>query len=225
MKACNECHVHARVEGQFCPLCGATLAEAAAPGYSLPQNQYPDLSGITARYHFIWRLLVFLSLLGSALSVLINLLVPTGFLWCLIVIAAVGYLWLSIPPLLRRGVNYAKRIVAQVFFTSLLVVAFDFIIGYQGWSVSYVVPGLLSAGIMAVGLMMVFNRTSRPQYIFYQFLMGLFGLVPLVLYLLGFAHNLVMVLITFGLGLSSVLITLVFGDRSLKNDFRRRFHF
>lgn len=222
MKACNECHIKIEGEREFCPLCGGALEDFPQPGS--PLNLYPDLSGRTRQYNLIARLLVFLSLLGAGLSVLINLLVPSGFMWCLIVIAALVYLWLTVPPLLRRGVNYSRRIMFQVIFTCILVVALDFITGYRGWSVNYVVPGLLSAGIGAIGVMVVFNRTNWSQYVLYQVQMGVFAFIPLVLYLMGLSNSLVMVLIAASLGLASLLVTIVFGDRSIKSEFKRRFH-
>lgn len=224
MKACESCHVNVQTEGEFCPLCGTALHTQPAPAGPLPRNRYPDLSGATAQYNLFLRLMLFFSLLGGGLSVLINLLAAPGFLWSLIVVAALAYLWLSVPPLLRRGVNYAKRIMFQVVFTSLLVVALDFIIGYRGWSVTFVIPALLDAAILAVAVMVVFNRVNWAQYIFYQLVIGVFGFVPLVLYLLDIAQNLVMVLVTAGLALASILLSIIFGDKSLKSDFKRRFH-
>lgn len=224
MKACNECHVNIETGGEFCPLCGAALQPATTNAITPPPNPYPDLGGRTAQYNVLLRVFIFLSLLAVGASVLVNLLVPVGFWWCLIVIAGVAWLWLAIPPMLRRGANYAKRAVFLAIFTSLLVVALDFIIGWQGWSVTYAVPGLFCGGTFAIGMMVIFNRTSWAQYVFYQVLMGVFGFVPLLLYFLGISQSLVMVLITAGLSLASLLVTVVFGDRSLKHDFKRRFH-
>ena len=222
MKACNECHIHLAGAPDFCPLCGAAVENAK--GVPAPLNRYPNLSGRTRKYNLIYRLLVFLSLLGGGLSVLINLLVPSGFLWSLIVVAALVYLWLTVPPLLRRGINYSRRIMFQVLFTCVLAVALDFIIGYSGWSLNYVVPGLLSAGIGAIGVMVVFNRTNWAQYVLYQVQMGVFGFIPLVLYLFGLGNSLVMVLVAASLALATLLVTIVFADRSIKSEFKRRFH-
>jgi hypothetical protein len=224
MKACNACHITVRTDQTGCPLCGGALTEAPPPKQPPPYNSYPDLSGFAAQYNFVLRLFIFVTLLGCGMSVIINLLIPTGFWWCVIVIAAAAYLWLSIPPLLSQGVDYGSRIVLQAIFTSILAVLLDWMSGYGGWSVTFVVPGLFSAGILAIGLMAVFNRTNWSQYVFHQLLMGLCGLIPLILYLLGWANNLLMVLITVGLALASLLVTIVFGDKSLKSDFRRRFH-
>ncbi len=224
MKTCNSCHVYVQNKKDFCPLCGTPLEDIQTPDYSLPSNSYPDLSRALAKYNFVMRLLLLITLLGSGVSLLVNLLVSPGFLWSLIVIASSAYCWLVVPPLLRRNVNFAAQTVLQVLGTSLLLVALDSIIGFRGWSVSYVIPGLLMAGILSIGLMAVFNRTYLSQYVLYQVLMGIFGFIPLLLHLLGLPSNLPMVILTGALAMASLLITFIFSDRTVKNEFKRRFH-
>lgn len=224
MEACNACHVHVEGSEGFCPLCGTDLVAGGAPTRPVVRNLYPDLSQRAAQYNLTLRLLLFVSLLGCGVSVLVNLLAMPGFWWCLIVLAFVAYCWLAIPPLLRKGVNFAKQTVFLVALTALLVVALDAIIGWHGWSVDFVLPGLLSAGILAILAMVVFNRTNWAQYALYQVIMGVFGFIPLLLYLLNIANNLVMVLVAAGLALASLLITVLFADRTVKSEFKRRFH-
>lgn len=224
MKTCEACHVHiAMPKRDFCPLCGQELTEGPAPEYTTAPNPYPNLNGKLIQYDWVKRILLFLTLLGCGICLLVNWLVTPGMWWCLIVLVVAAYCWLTIPPLLRRGTNYATRMVWQVIFTSALTVALDFMTDYRGWSVSYVIPSLLTAGIVGIGLMAMFNRTNWTQYMFSQVWMAVFAFVPLILYLFDIAQNLVMVLITAGFGLASILVMLVFGDRTLKNEFRRRF--
>lgn len=227
MKACKACGVTVESRGEFCPLCGEPLAEtgvAPQPQQAGRCNLYPDLHSRTVQHNFILRLLVFVSLLGCGVSVMVNLLVHSTFMWSLIVVAAVLYSWITIPPLLRRGVNYAARTVLIVIVTSALVVVLDLLTGYRGWSVSYVIPGLLAAGIVSIGMMIVFNRTSWARYVLSQVIMGVFGFVPLVLYAVGLGSSLVMALLAAGFALASLLVTIVFGDRTIKSEFKRRFH-
>lgn len=224
MKHCDSCRVDVVTGAGCCPLCGSPLEAADNPAVIPPANTYPNLSDRVAKYNFVLRLFVFLSLLGCGLSLLINLTVNPSFLWSLIVVAAVVYLWVTIPPLLRNGVNYAKRVVYMAIFSSALVVVLDLIVGYRGWSVSFVVPALLMTGLASIALLMIFSRTKWTQYVFYQILLGVFGFVPLVLYLTGLASNLTMVLLCASLSLACLLVTIIFGDRSVKDDFKRRFN-
>ena len=231
METCDKCGVQVRTAGHFCPLCGASLtrvAEMDAPGRCLPdapENEYPDLSREIAKYNFIYRLVIFISVLGCGVCVLVNLLTSPGFLWCLIVLAATVYAWLVIPPMLRRGANFGRQIVMQVIFTSALAIALDFIIGWHGWSLTYALPAICAAGIVATGLMSIFNRTRWAQYVLYQVIAGIFGFVPLLLYALGLSTSRVMVLVTASLALASILATAVLGDRTVRDEFKRRFHY
>lgn len=225
MKNCNACHVHVTMPHRhFCPLCGAELQETAVSEPFVAPNNYPNLRGQIRQYNFIKRLILFVTLLACAISVLVNWLVTPTMWWSVIVLLVSVYCWVTIPPLLRRGANYATRTVWQALFTSALVIVLDFYTGYRGWSVSFVIPSLLSAGILAIGLMAIFNRTNWTQYMFSEIWMAVFAFVPLILYLADIAQNLVMVLVPAGLGIASILAMIVFGDKSLKNEFRRRFN-
>lgn len=224
MKACEACHVKVQSKKDFCPLCGSPLAASGEAGFAAPRNAYPDLSRRMVQYNFFLRLSLFVSLLAGGISLLVNLLVTPQLLWSLIVIASLAYCWVVIPPLLRRGVNFAAQAVLQVLFTSTLVIILDFITGYRGWSLTYVVPGLLMAGIIAIGFMVMFNRTKWSQYVLYQIVMGIFGFIPLVLYFFNLSANLLMVILTGAFAMASLLVTFIFGDRTVKNEFKRRFH-
>lgn len=224
MKTCNACHITVNTTAEFCPLCGSALDDNTQKE-SVILNPYPNLSKTIQQYGFLRRLLLFISLFVVIGCVLINLLTPHEDLWSLLVAAGVAYFWLIVPPILRRGSNRARQIMSQVIFTSLLVLGIDFFFGYQGWSLDYVIPSLLMAGIVGIALMAIFNRTRWAQYVLYQLIVATFSFVPLVLYLVGLTDSMVMVLVTAILGLASLLATIIFADRSVKNEFKRRFHF
>ena len=212
-------------EEQFCPLCGTPLSAAEdTPDFESPRNLYPDGSAAATRYNFIRRLLVFFTLAGCGISILVNFLATPGFWWSLIVLASSLYCWAVVPPLLRKGTNYGAQAVMQVVLTSLLVVALDFVIGYHGWSVSYVIPGLLGAGTLVIVLLVIFDRMRWGQVVLYQITIGIFGFVPLVLYYFDIAQNLIIALVSAALSILSIAFILAFGDRTVKNEFRRRFH-
>lgn len=224
MKICNVCHIHIDTTEATCPLCGNGLQETAAAEYNVPKNHYPNLKKELVKYNFIMRILLFVSLLGCGVSVLINLLTNTTFLWCLIVVAAVVYAWLVVPSLLRQGFNYGLQALLQGLLASALCIALDFIIGYSGWSFTYVIPSIITLCILSVDLLSLFYRTNYTQYILYQIIVGVLGFVPLILYLTSVTHVFILAIIPACLGLASVLACLIFSDKSVKNEFKRRFH-
>ncbi len=224
MEVCNVCHVQVRTQEDYCPLCGADLEKPEIPSLLTAVNQYPDLRRRLAKFSLVRRVLQATTIFVCLFSLLVNLLVTPYFWWSLFVLAGAAYLWALVPALLRRGVNLARQIVYQVLLTCLATVLIDWITGYRGWSVSYVIPAVLSAGILATGMMGLLRPAVWSRYVYYQMLVSAFGFAPLILYFLGLAQNLVMVLLSAGLGMASIILTLLFADRSIKNEFIKRFH-
>ncbi len=224
MEVCNACHIQLSGAEQHCPLCGAELAKTEEKPIVKAVNHYPNLRRQLARYNWVRRVLLFVTIFGCLFSALVNFLVTPNFWWSLFVVAAAAYGWILIPALLRRSINFARQIVFQVLLTGAAVILVDIITGYKGWSVSYVLPAVLSAGIVATGLMALFNRTSWYQYVFYQALVCVFGFTPLILYLCGLAGSLTMVLLSAGLAMASLILTVLFADKTIKNEFIKRFH-
>ncbi len=221
MKFCKECMVQVDAPGACCPLCGAPLLSDS--GDEAPPA-YPQVAS-RKRYHFAYRLLFFLSLLTVAVCGLVNWLVTPGSFWWPFVVTVVVYAWLAVPHALRRGGNGGGKTLMQVVCASALVVLLDVEIGWQGWSVSFVLPFIFCAGIVAVFVLILCNRTNWAGYVVYQVVLAIFGFVPLVLYLAGAAKSLVAVLVPTVLPAASLAALAAFGDRSIKSEFKRRLHF
>ena len=101
----------------------------------------------------------------------------------------------------------------------------DFETGYRGWGVSFVVPAFICAGIVAVVVLVMCNRTNWAGYVLYQAVLAVFGLAMPVLYFTGLAHSLAGAVVPSILAVATLAGMAVFGDRTIKNEFRRRLHF
>ncbi|MEG1639549.1 MAG: DUF6320 domain-containing protein, partial [Ruthenibacterium sp.] len=106
-----------------------------------------------------------------------------------------------------------------------VIVLLDFETGYHAWSVNYVLPVIFCAGSVSLVLVILCNRTNWAGYVLYQAILAVFGFVPLVLYFTGISHSLVAALIPTLLAFVSIAAMLIFGDKSIKNEFRRRLRF
>ncbi|MEF9970492.1 MAG: DUF6320 domain-containing protein [Ruthenibacterium sp.] len=220
MKFCSACHIKIATPTVRCPVCGGpvttddTVCRAAYPVF---QNK--------ANYHFIKRLLLFLSIVLGAVCVLINYLNPTDFWWWTVAVTAILYAWIAVPHAMRRGGNAGGKILMQVVCAAAVIVLLDFETGYHAWSVNYVLPVIFCAGSVSLVLVILCNRTNWAGYVLYQAILAVFGFVPLVLYFTGISHSLVAALIPTLLAFVSIAAMLIFGDKSIKNEFRRRLRF
>lgn len=219
MKHCNSCRIDVATPAVCCPLCGAPLI-----GTDEPDDVYP--SGITFKKRgFVRKLLLLISFLCTLICFTINLFATPGFWWWTIVATALCYAWIVVPHAMRRGGNSAGKVLMQVVAGSLLAVAIDFETGYNGWAVSYAVPAFICTGITAVVVLVLINRTNWAGYVLYQSVLTLFGLAMPILYFTGFAQNAASAFTPSVFALASIAGLLIFGDRSIKNEFRRRLHF
>ena len=223
MKYCNDCKACVRDALTVCPLCAAPLTQMANTDET--PCAYPPAMLHRRGYSLAKRILAFLSVIAGIVSIAANILVPAHFWWALIVITGIAYAWVVIPHAMRRGGNLAGKVFTQVVFGSALVVLVDFELGWRAWSVSYVVPMILCVGITAVAVIILCNSTNWAGYVLYQVMLALFGFVPLVLVFIGLSHSFLFALITAVFALTALSGTIIFGDKSIKNEFKRRLRF
>ncbi|MDD3429266.1 MAG: DUF6320 domain-containing protein [Oscillospiraceae bacterium] len=220
MKRCNECKVNIVDNTELCPLCNAPLEEVEGQ----PCTSVYPVQLQSTRYNFVKRLLVYLSVLGAGACAIVNYFQWQGKAWSLIPITALAFLWLVGPQAVRRGGNVAAKVMRIIFATCAYLVILDCLLGYRGWAIDYGIAIALCAGVLAIDIIMIVRRESFEKYVWYQGILVLCGLIPLVLFFTGVAASRLFAFITAGVALASLLATFVFGDRNAKNEFKRRFH-
>ncbi|MEG0768558.1 MAG: DUF6320 domain-containing protein [Ruthenibacterium sp.] len=220
MKHCNACHVDVATPSLLCPLCRGPLVPAPGPA----ETAVAPLSK-TRNFSYVKRLLLLLSVIGVGACILINLFVTQGFWWWLLAALGVVYAWATVLHAMRRGGNAGGIILMQVICACALAVLVDFVTDWHRWSVTYLLPGIFCAGIIAVVVLIVCNRTNWAGYVLYQVVLTAFGFIPLVLFFTGVSRNFWFALAPSLLAAVSLLGLFLFGDRTIKNEFRRRFRF
>lgn len=222
MRTCSKCRIKVKDPSPVCPLCKSVLTNFEGPEtpYAFPASDIDS-----KQFHFLKRLLIFLSVVVGTASVVLNFLVYDGFLWSLITVAGILYLWAVISHSVANHINVASKILVQAFLGSLFIVLIDYLVGYRGWSVNYVIPSIFSAADVAVVIVILINRMNWRNYLLYQFVIALLGFVPLVLYLIHISKEPLFVIVSTSLSALSLLGTFIFGDKTVKSELRRRLHF
>lgn len=207
-------------ETEVCPLCRSVLEQTAPM-----ENMYPDVRSrikglrLAGRIYLFCALLVFFALLVADVrrQAQIWWSVPVG------LVLLYGYLVLRYAIAGKSG--YRGKVMVLAVLAVLLAVAADFVIGYRGWSVDYVLPGgiLIVEGIV-LGCMAC-NPKRWYSYLMWQLLMILCSLIPAALYLLGLEHHALMAFLPLAVSVAAFLGTLIIGDRPARQELMRRFHF
>ena len=144
---------------------------------------YPNVRVRMRRLMIISRIYLFCAILLEAILFGINLQTDSQIWWSAITGLGLlyGYLLLRYAILGQSG--YRGKVIVLSLMAVLSAVVIDFVTGYRGWSVDYVLPaGILMVDAILIGCM-IWNRRNWQSYIMWQLLMILLSFIPLCLYL------------------------------------------
>ncbi|MDD2376056.1 MAG: DUF6320 domain-containing protein [Clostridia bacterium] len=222
MKICKNCKVKVISNNKGCPLCKTVLTPSDE---KVIEDIYPIIKTNFKKYNMLTRIFLFLSILGAIVTIIINYATYNGLLWSVISIAFILYFWSIISHAIKHNINIAYKFLVQTICISLLTIIIDYIMGYTGWAVNYVVPELIITANIAVLILIIVNRMNWYNYVLYQMAIVILGFIPLILFFLGIIHEPWSTTISVVVSLMILCGTMIFSDKNVKNELKRRLHF
>ncbi len=199
----------------FCPLCNEMLVvvdeRESAPLY--PVISEPKKEG--RKLNFLAKIFLFVSILASITSLVVNIAVWNGVFWSLPVIGGIIIAWLLVGLPLMGGLNLNYMLISQMAGVQLYLILIDAVFGAKGWAVTYVNPFLYIAVAITISLFVILYRVEWRDYLITLVLMAVIGICPLLNILFQWA-NVLWPNMVFGL--------LVFSPDKLKKEIRKRLH-
>ncbi|MDO4555510.1 MAG: DUF6320 domain-containing protein [Lachnospiraceae bacterium] len=219
MKQCKRCDMLIMDHSSVCPLCHSVLT-----GEGEGEDAYPSMAQELQRTRMLSKIFYFSLILIGALSAFINYLTFSGLYWSVIVLAGIGYCWFTVSYTAMHRTNLGAKVIWQALGIIVLTVIIDVVTGYKGWSIRYAVPGLLLLANLALVIMMMVNPASWQGYFMCQIAVTFLSILPLVAAALGFVDNMLIAIITCGVSFLVLIGIIIFLDRKVKNELKRRFH-
>lgn len=219
MSRCRNCNIEILDETERCPLCGSVLEHTVAV-----ENMYPDVRTKSRMLMRLSRVYLFCAILVEALLVYINIVGDFQIAWSTITGLALFYIYMLLRYAVLGKSGYRSKIVVLTLIAILMVIAVDFVVGYQGWSVNYALPSgiiLIDVGIL---IFMVANRRNWQSYIMWQIFMILCSIIPLGLRLVGIVTVPLLAELALAASVFLFLGTVIIGDRRARVELKRRFH-
>ena len=219
MAKCWNCNVEILDVTEYCPLCHSILEQNDEL-----ENMYPDVRHKMQRLKLFSRIYLFCAILAEAVMFIINWLTESQIWWSGITGLALLYVYMLLRFAILGKSGYRAKVTILALLSILSAVTIDFIYGYQGWSVDYVLPmGILVVDVVLLGCM-YFNRRNWQSYIMWQIMMILFSLIPAGLFLFELEHNPWLAFSPLALSMAVFLGTVIIGDRRARMELVRRFH-
>nr|MBQ4318727.1 hypothetical protein [Clostridia bacterium] len=218
MRRCNKCGVNVRGSGQVCPLCQSRLTGEAEP------DVFPSIPTVYSQFEMLFKLLIFITVSGGLISVALDLMIVDGLSWSVFVLLGIVCFWVLIFFAVRKRNNIPKNITYQVVLVGIISVVWDFVTGWYGWSIDFVIPIACVVAITSLGIIGKVLKMPSGDYIFSMIADGLFGIIPMILYALKLVHIIYPSIICFTLSLISIASLLIFDGSNIVSGMKKRMH-
>lgn len=220
MNKCQKCHVVILDDTDRCPLCQHVLQSDGSP----QENGYPNAIAVTKRFRFLENLLIFLSIMLETLLLVINYNTNPKLPWSLVVGIVLFYLNTVLHMTLLGRSSLLFKILSLILLAVVMLAGIDYLTGYRGWSLDYVLPcGILALDLVLLVLILV-NRRGWQSYMMAELMMVLLSVIPMILRVVGIIQFPYLVWISFAASVFLFLGTLLLGDRRARTELKRRFH-
>ncbi|PRY82291.1 DUF6320 domain-containing protein [Alkalibacterium olivapovliticus] len=174
MKKCPNCQVDVLDNWSVCPLCESPLETT---GQESPPTSFPEIS-LRFNRRKVKQSLTLVSLLVVLLFFVSQSIWRFQFFGLEFVLFGLMTTWIMVLVLIRKRRNIVKGIVYVLIIFSLLSVYFDYIFGWLGWSLTFVIPTLCIAALLAMFVVIQVVKIDPGDYILYLQLAALMGFVP-----------------------------------------------
>lgn len=177
MQYCPKCRVNIRGEKTGCPLCGGRLTGDPEPG------GFPVLERRRFSHMSVVKVATFCYLSLFIILMALEILSDFRLAWVPFVILVMTIVWGDIMV----GVYFRNNLVKTFAIETYLVMAgcllIDFLTGWRGWSLSYVLPSgflLLVVATVCVGKMADLRLEEYIMYLVTTMLLSLLQIIPVL---------------------------------------------
>ena len=219
MGKCRTCNLEILDETDHCPLCQAILE----PTHEV-ENMYPDVRLKTRRLSLVTRIYLFCAIVLEGALIFLNVVTEPQMGWSILTGLAMLYAYLVMRYAVLGKSGYKSKIITLTLLGLLVLVAADFITGYRGWSINYVLPAsILLVDVIIIGCMLC-NRRNWQSYMMWQLMMVMCSFIPAGLFLAGLEEKPLVAFLPLTASCVLFLGTLIIGDRRARLELKRRFH-
>lgn len=221
MKYCDKCKVKVRGSDELCPLCRNTLSGDAEPDGSL----YPVVRTLYGQHKLLFQLMLLGSVAAAVISVAVNIMVggEHGW-WSVFVVLGIGCSWIILALALNRMHCIPKYIASQVAVLILLGAVWDYMTGWRGWSLDFVLPCASIAAMLSLAIVSKVMRMPPGDYVVYLLLSVLFGAIPAVLAAFGLIKIMLPTVVCVSCGIVTMAALVIFEGKNMCAELVRRFH-
>lgn len=220
MLTCDNCKISLKGNYEVCPLCGGIVQGDKEE----TKEVFPNLPTIFQEFNFFIRLMILLSIVAIVASFAVNMIFTRESRWSLIVAGGVGCLWLSMYFIIRKKSNIPKTILWQVVLIGIFSVLWDRSMGWLGWSIDFVIPGICVCAMIVMAISAKLLKISARDLTVYFLIDAIFGFVPIIFIIFGGLHILFPSVICVAASVISISTLILFQGDNMKAELKKKMH-
>lgn len=222
-KYCDKCNVTVQGTMDYCPLCQNILVSDDKTGKD-EKRIFPVIQTVYKQFENFFKLLILGTVAGGVISVAVNMLLPGTGMWSLFVIIGIVCFWIMLYIAIHRRFNIPKNIATQVFLISILSVFWDFITGWHGWSVDYVVPIACTIAMFSLQILGKVKKLPANEVMSCTLADACFGIIPIIFYFTGILNVSIPSIICVAVSIISLFAMFIFERKNMLLEIQKRFH-
>jgi len=200
------------------------LCQESLKGDKYEDEIFPKISFVYKEHGMFFKIMLLSSIIIATISVAVNIVFPQNGAWSLFVLGGLGSVWVSMTSAINKRNNIPKNIVYQVMIISIIAIIWDFLTRWKGWSITYVIPFVSFFAMISMAIISNVRKLHIEDYILYIIIDGLFGLVQIIFIFTGGLTALYPSLICIVTSIISLATILIFEDKRLLEEIKRRLH-
>lgn len=219
MKKCYKCSVDIHSSVARCPLCKSSIEDDG-----IDESVFPLVPNIYIKHKLIFKCIIFLSIIGSVISLMINYLISDRISWAWFVVAGIVSFWATFITGIKRRNNIMNLLFVEIFVVLISAIAWDYFTGWHFWSITFVLPFICIAYITTLFFLRIFLKNIFKDHIIYIYINSIVGLIPLYFLL---RHSLKIKwpsILCVCFSIFSIIALGVFNHKQMKAELERRLH-
>lgn len=187
MHYCENCKVSVKGEWKDCPLCDKPLNLEVAKELEKPSS-FMD-APLRFNREEAKKSFVRISIILIVLYFIVQIFYPFQFFGLEYVLFGLFITWTMSVIFIRKRKNLAKAIVYYLLLISIVTVYFDYLFGWRGWSITFVIPIISLGALLAIFIAMQVIDLKVKDYVLYLQLVALFGIIPLIFLIMNWVGH------------------------------------
>lgn len=168
--------------------------------------------------------LITASIIVAVILFVINKLTTPQIHWAALANCGIIYTWLTVMYSIKKGTNIAGHVLIQTILVSIVLLYIDKTIGYHGWSVYIGIPIMLMVANVTMVILTIISHEEYTKYAIYQLIIVFMSLMPIALAVRKVIEMKVLMRTAVDISVISLVISLVFCYRDIKEAVIRKLH-